>query len=290
VPRSPVDVVIPFDGTHDGLRELIERLCRLEHDLTATDDSIVVVDNRSTPLVAFGSTGGIQLLSAPTIRSSYHARNAGARPGRAPWLLFLDADVEWTAGLLDAYLDPEPADRTAVLAGAIEDAPLPDGRRATVAERYAAAARPMSASMTLDAGRRPYAQTANCMVRRAAFEAVGGFTDGIRSGGDADLCFRLADAGWELECRDRAKVVHRNRRALRSLLGQKARHGGGAAWLERRYPGSFPRWGVPRLAAWSLRQAAGAPRSGEPSVEMVQVLLAWSFELGRLLSNEARAR
>ena len=41
-------------------------------------------------------------------------------------------------------------------------------------------------------GVRPYAQTAHCAVRRSAFEAVGGFREDIRSGGDADLCFRLA--------------------------------------------------------------------------------------------------
>jgi GT2 family glycosyltransferase len=129
-------------------------------------------------------------------------------------------------------------------------------------------------------------------VRRLAFEEVGGFCDNVRSGGDADLCFRIKQAGWEIEARKRATAVHRSRRTLRKLVRQRARHGSGAAWLARRYPGSFPRARWLGLTKWTFTSLAGAAlasargRSDEAVVAAVEPLLKWAFELGRLLPNE----
>ena len=39
-----------------------------------------------------------------------------------------------------------------------------------------------------------------------------------------------------------AVVAHRHRQDLPSFLGMLARYGAGASWLNRRYPGSSPRW------------------------------------------------
>jgi GT2 family glycosyltransferase len=286
--RPAVDVVIPFAGPPEALERLVARAAELEH---TPADTIVVVDNHGGPGPRRPGAAGVTVLAAPERRSSYHARNRGAATGRAPWLLFLDADVQWPAELIDRYFAGGPVgDRVAVLAGGVADAPLPAGRRATAAERYASARAPMAQSVTFDSGSHPpYAQTANCLVRRAAFDEVGGFAGAIRSGGDADLCFRLQAGGWTVEQRDQARVVHRNRRTLRALLAQKARHGAGAAWLRRRYPGTFPppRWAG--LAAWSARSLLASPRRGgdDAAPAFVDVLAVWAFELGRLLPNRA---
>ena len=125
VARPAVDVVIPFVGSADALRELIDRLEPIE---LRDADTIIVVDNRRADAVPVPASGGrVRIVRAPKMRSSYYARNEGARAGGAPWLLFVDADVEWSAELLDAYLEPPPAERTAVLAGPIADAPLAAG-------------------------------------------------------------------------------------------------------------------------------------------------------------------
>jgi hypothetical protein len=286
VSRAPVDVVIPFAGSAVELDAL---LARLEPIALGPDDTLVVADNRREADQRT-STGEVKLVAAPATRSSYYARNAGAGAGHAPWLLFLDADVEWDGTLLDAYFEPAPEDRVAVLAGTIEDAPVRAGAGATLAERYAVAARTMSDQNTLAApGRPPYAQTANCMVRRAAFEAIGGFEDGIRSGGDADLCWRLAAGGWEIERRAGAHAVHRNRRTVKALLAQKARHGSGAAWLDRRHPGTFPRRSLLGLTAWSARSLrdglTGA--AAHRGTTLLSIAAVWAFELGRLSPNRA---
>ena len=82
---------------------------------------------------------------------------------------------------------------------------------------------------------------------------------------------------------------------LAGLLAQKARHGSGAAWLERRHRGTFPRRRVAGLMAWSARVSLGAVRGrglgpGGRATAIVDVLAVWAFELGRLIPNGARIR
>jgi glycosyltransferase involved in cell wall biosynthesis len=292
--RPAVDVVVPFAGSGDELLRVSERLECL--DLGAAD-TLTIVDNRP-PGAAEARLTGVRsrLVRAPERQSSYHARNRGAAGGGGEWIVFLDADVTPPAELLDLYFEQAPAERTAVLAGGVLDEPLEGDSGSTAAARYAVLRDWMSQENSLGAGRWAYAQTANCAVRRRAFEAVGGFTSNLRSGGDGDLCFRLRAAGWELESRDRARVVHRSRRRLGAMLRQRARHGSGAAWLNRAHPGSFPRRNWPGLAKWTLQSFGSASlhalrgRRDDALLAVVDPLEQWAFEIGRLAPNEVRPR
>lgn len=282
--RPAVDVVIPVAAPAPAVRALVARLRRLA---LGPGDSLTVVDNRDV------GAGEPEVLVAAQVPTSYFARNRGAERGAAPWLLFLDADVDAPPDLLDRLFDPAPAEQTAILAGAVLDEAPGDG--APPAARWAALKASMSQPIAEAYGRWAFAQTANCAVRRAAFEALGGFRDDVRSGGDADLCWRLRAAGWELEGRPAAAVVHRSRRSIRALLRQQARHGAGAGWLAREYPGAFPRRRLPGLAWWSARRAGGgmvALARGDRDAAVVGLLdgpTVWAFELGRLRSNRPKA-
>jgi GT2 family glycosyltransferase len=284
--RPAADVVVPFAGETAALRDLRERLAGLE---LRADDTLTIVDNR--PVSGEAVPGVVR---APERQSSYFARNAGVRGGSNPWLLFIDADVDPPPDLLDAYFETGVDRHTAVLAGGVVDEPVEPGARAPAATRFALLHASMSQSNTMLEGRWSYAQTANCMVRREAFEAVGGFRDNLRSGGDADLCFRLRDAGWGIEARERAAVVHRSRRTMRTLLRQRARHGAGAAWLDREYPGAFPAQRRLGLAKWTAQSWASAVaarargRRDDALVAAVEPVWVWAFELGRRFGNEVR--
>lgn len=282
-----VDIVVPFCGPQSGLDALRERLLAARLEAAA---SVTIVDNR--PVAgAVDRDGPLAVLAAPERQSSYFARNRGARVGSAEWIVFLDADVLPAPNLLSAYLDPRPGAEVAVLAGGVVDEPPEQGAELSAAAAYAHLRAHMSQANTLKDGPWGYAQTANCAVRREAFERVGGFEDGIRSGGDADLCFRLRALGLAIESRPEAAVIHRSRQSLRALLRQRARHGSGAAWLDARYPGAFPRARYPGLLAWGVRRLATAAAlrargRRQAAIEAgVEPLSVWAFELGRLASN-----
>jgi GT2 family glycosyltransferase len=285
-------VVVPFAGPREELEDLVARCARLR---LADDDTVTVADNRpagATPVAA--PPRRVKVVAAPERTSSYYARNRAAAAGDGDWLLFLDADVDAPDDIVERYFERQPAERAGVLVGGIADEPLAgDGSAAT---RYAALRARMTQDNTLGLGDWAYAQTANCAIRRSAFRAVGGFRDDLRSGGDADLCFRLRRAGWELEPREHAVVVHRSRTTLRKMLRQRARHGAGAAWLDREYPGSFPRRRWLGLAKWTAGSFVRAPfaaargRSDDALFALVDPLDHWAFELGRLFPNASRAR
>jgi hypothetical protein len=295
-PRPAVDVVVPFRGSAAQLEVLAERLKTLA---LRDGDSVTIADNRAG--AQDDQRGPVRILGAGERQTSYHARNRGADANQAPWLVFIDADVLAPPDLLDRYFAPPPADDTGVLAGAVVDETPPDGpgnrngnRNPVV--RYAYLKSSMSQEITLADARWAFAQTANAAVRRQAFEQVGGFEAGIRSGGDADLCFRLHAAGWSLERREQAAVVHRNRTTIARMLGQRARHGAGGAWLSRRWPGAMPRRRWPGLALWSTRRAVHgikAAARGDHDEALLGLLdgpAVWAFELGRLIPNRPFAR
>jgi len=259
-----------------------------------TGDTVTVADNRRGARDRDG-LGRLRVLGAGELQTSYHARNRATALGTAAWLVFLDADVLPPVDLLGRYFEPMPGESVGVLAGAVVDEE-PTADDSTSAARYAWLKSSMSQEITLAHDQWAFAQTANAAVRRAAFEQVGGFEAGVRSGGDADLCFRARAAGWQLERREHAAVVHRNRQTVPRMLAQRARHGAGAAWLSERWPGALPRRRWPGLAWWSVRRAgtgALAAAKGDRDGALLGLLdgpAVWAFELGRLIPNRPRPR
>ena len=244
-PRPPVSVVVPFLGSRAEGEGLLGALAGLS---LGEGDEVLVVDNGGS----LGDSGSpAQVVHAPEERSSYYARNAGADAASNEWLLFLDADTAPPPALLDDYFREPVGDRVGALAGGVVAA---RGQRSLVA-RFAATRRYLSQAAHMRDPHRPYGITANLLVRRAAWAGVGGFLEGLRSGGDQDLCWRIQDAGWELEYREPAAVEHRHRERVLPLMRQMARYSAAIAWMARRAPGSSPR---PRVLRRLARSIAGA--------------------------------
>jgi glycosyltransferase involved in cell wall biosynthesis len=238
VARPSVSVVVPFRGNDGDARRLAANLERLA--LRAADQLIVADNSDGGTNYQFVSGGGTErqlVVRATGERSSYHARNVGAAASVGDWVLFIDSDCVPAPDLLDAYFSPPPGEGTGALAGSVVNDP---GQRAFLA-RYAQDRNFLNQDSGLHTAGAA-AATANLLVRRASFEALGGFQEGIRSGGDVDLCRRLLAAGWRIERRPNAGVQHLHREALPDLLGMIARYAAGARWLNERYPGSAPRW------------------------------------------------
>ena len=284
-----MDVVVPFRGSLAELDELRGRLSRLE---LREGDSVLVVDN--TPGRP-SEDGPVPVLAAADRPTPGYARNRGVERGAGEWLVFLDADVVPRPDLVERYFERPPGERTAVLGGGVVDEDAPPG--APPAVRYAHLRGLMAQDNTFGWGDWSFAQTSNAAFRREAFEAVGGFREDIRAAEDADLAYRLKAAGWEVERREEASVVHLTRPTARGFVRQRLLHGAGGAWLDRRYPGSVPRKRRPGLVWWAARHAtrglvgAARRRDRDQAIRaLFEPLEELSYEFGRSLSNERRPR
>jgi GT2 family glycosyltransferase len=289
--RPTVSVIVPFAGTTGELGRLLGDLDAVL--VRGPGDELIVADNRCAVGGLAGSAdGAVRVVPARGPRAPGYARNCGAAIATGDWLVFIDADTRPAASLLDDYFTPPPRPSTGVLAGGIVDV----AASRSAAARHSAARRQMGQRNTLERAGRPYAQTANSAILRSAFTAVGGFAPDIRAGEDADLCFRLSRAGWEIESRPGAIVEHRSRESWGALLVQLAQHGSGAAWLNRRYAGEFPAPSPRALVGRSARLGAAALAAfGRRDLERAQLALlelaeSSAFDFGRLLPNRARER
>ena len=281
--RPGVSVVVPF---HGGERDAIRLASQLRELAPGADDELIVADNTEAGVAAPALAQVARVVRATRERSSYHARNAGAGAASADWILFLDADCEPLPDLLDRYFDPPPAPGCGIVAGTVADHPDHDSLLA----RYATSRNFYAGRDGLQRSDDAYAPTGNLLVRRLAFEQAGGFVEGIRSAGDVDLCWRCSATAGDSSGAPEAAAAHRHREDLRSFLGMLARYGAGSSWLNRRYPGSSPRWPLSpyelgRSALDATRHAARG-RGEEAAFRLVDALGLVAHNVGYRQSNE----
>lgn len=204
--------------------------------------AIIVDDGSSPPLK------GAQLRHA-TNRGPGAARNTGLARVTTPLVAFVDSDVvslvndTWLEPLLAHFAD----ERVALVAPRIVSAP-----GATWLAAYEQRNSP------LDLGDEPariapgtrvaYVPAAAIVCRAAAVREIGGFDEGLRTGEDVDLVWRLLAAGHRCRYEPRSVVQHHPRNSLTALLQQRFGFGRSAAPLAERHPGALA---PVRLNVWS---------------------------------------
>ncbi len=225
---------------------------------TARPYEVVLADNGSTDGVPQAAAGGdVRLLATGGNLGYGRAANAGAAGLSAEWLVVANPDIAWRPGSLDALLDAgDRYPRAGCLGPAIR---TPDGRLYPSARAFPSLGRglghalfgwwwpanPWTRSYRAEQGR-PVEGPAgwlsgSCMLlRRAAFEAVGGFDPSyFMYCEDMDLCRRLAEAGWTNVYVPSAVVTHTGghatSRAPRQMLAEH--HRALYQYLSRQYPG-----------------------------------------------------
>ena len=198
--HAAFDVVVPTVG-RPGLDGLLWVFC---HALPEGSRVVVVDDRRpGSPPLEPGVDDPRLCVVRSGGRGPAAARNAGWQATSAPWVAFVDDDVEpplsWVRDLADD-LTRAPAG-TAAVQGRVE-VPLPADRPATDWERNVAG---LDGATWI---------TADMAVRREALEQVGGFDERFARAyrEDTDLALRLLDAGWRLEVGQR-RVRHPVREA-----------------------------------------------------------------------------
>jgi GT2 family glycosyltransferase len=234
-----VSVIVPVRDGAASLPALLESIAA--QALARERYEVIVVDNASRDDTAdVASSRGAQVISEPRPNRSL-ARNAGARAARARLFAFIDADCTATPQWLKELLACHEKRGAPLVAGrvAIETRAVPNA-----IERFEAHWR-----FDQEAGvRQGWAATANLLVTREAFEAVGGLDPSYRHiGEDADFCLRAGRAGFELAYCDSALVLHDAEYELSPLLRRAFFHGYSAAQIRRRLGRGHIAWRDPRL-------------------------------------------
>lgn len=209
----------------------------------ATTWPVVVIDNASTD----GTSEHVRL-SAPQARLIVADRNlgfagganAGVRESDTPWVLILNPDILLTREAVERMLaaGERSADIGAVGAQLIgadgHPQPAYSLRRFPTLGVWAAdlllldhvwpgnpaSARYLALDLDRTVDQDAEQPAAACLlVRRAAFDAIGGFDTSFHPAWfeDVDFCHRLVDAGWRIRYVAGALVVHEGGIAMRTL-------------------------------------------------------------------------
>ncbi len=293
-----MSVVVPFAGSAQDAAAVLAMLRSLR---LAPGDELILADNSGT---APAQPDGVSVVRASGEASASHARNSGARAAVNDWLLFLDSDVHPPPDLLERFFS-EPI---APLAGAVtgDIAGIPNTR--TLAARYGTARNFLGQRSHVMNPLRPRASSANLLVRRAAFEQIGGYTEGIWAAEDTDFTWRLQAAGWTLGFNQHAVVQHEYRDTLRALRRQWRGYAAGARWLSEQYPDFKLDPGINRMVRRVLRRVGIGPgvafRADGRSSAAARRLSAWQRaqfflvdcilgveeKIGHHMSNEVKSR
>jgi N-acetylglucosaminyl-diphospho-decaprenol L-rhamnosyltransferase len=252
-------------------RELLLRCLRsLEPEHRAGRARVWVVDNGSrdgSADAARGAAPWATVLDPGANLGFGRALNLVAQQADSPWLLATNADVALGAGALDALLKAGAGERVGCVAPRLE---LPDG--STQHSVHPLPTVPFTLAFNLGLCRLsprlgdrlcleglwdperprpvPWAIGACLLIRRAAFDQVGGFDEQQwMYAEDLDFGWRLRDRGWITFYEPAARVLHESGAAAAQAFGADRRADFMAATYAvlRRRRGRFRAWATAGL-------------------------------------------
>jgi N-acetylglucosaminyl-diphospho-decaprenol L-rhamnosyltransferase len=261
-----VDVVVVTYSPGESLTVFLDTLGRA----TSRPVRVVMADNGSVDGAPEAAAAARRAELLPTGANLGYggAANRGAALGHGEWLVVANPDVEWAPGSLDALLD---AGRRWERAGALGPMIVsPDGSLYPSARALPSLGRGVGHALLgwfwpANPWTRSYRQEADAptervtgwlsgsclLLRRAAFDEVGGFDDGyFMFFEDLDLCERLAAAGWSSVYVPSARVVHEGGHSWKHSPDAMVRAHHRSAWryASRRWSG--PRYAPLRSVLW----------------------------------------
>ncbi len=265
----PVSVVIPFRGE---LSHLAEALDSVRKQTAPPEEIIVVLDGAS----GSGHIGppiadeDVRLVTLAENRGPGPARNAGVAVATQPYIAFLDADDMWMPDKLRAQHDLMRA------------WPQLDATHTDVVyfradgSEFRREWRPTELT-TASALQDHVMSTPTVMIKRAAFERIGGFDPAFRCTQDWDLQIRMAAAGYMIRYLPRAlarvrRADHGNHSAnWRCYLAGHLR----VAWKHRGlYRAQVGRFG------WIRRLSLECARGGDRRGGLLGAVLRLPWRLG----------
>ncbi len=201
----------------------------------------------------------VRLVSIPPSGLSA-ARNIGAEAATGDIFAYTDDDCEpdreWLVRLGRAFHEPEIS--------AAGGPNLPPPARSPI-EAVIRSVPGAPSHVLFDDTRAEHLPGCNIAVRRAAFDAIGGFDPIFRTAGDdVDFCWRLSDAGHCLGFVPGAFVWHWRRPSIRAFLKQQAGYGKAEKLLLAKHPVRFGKSGDARWTGFVY--GGGAVKVGSGSI------------------------
>lgn len=240
-----ISVIIPCYRNAALAITALNRL-KVISSLRPGQDEIIVVDDGSgddTALQIAASCGEfITLLTAESNQGRSSARNLGAQLASGDLLVFLDADcLPVSTDFFDQHRRQIVSDKVASI-GPIT------GVGMGFWHRYQQQAS-LRRKQLFDAGARYAGSSQNLVVRRSAFEAVGGFDPAyVRYGfEDRDLLLRLAQLG-SIGWAEGAIVQHMDALSLVGVSHKMVQAGGESGWrFHQQHPHAYRQLGYAAL-------------------------------------------
>ncbi|MDQ2904771.1 MAG: mycofactocin biosynthesis glycosyltransferase MftF [Chloroflexota bacterium] len=284
-----ISIIIP---TYNRARQL-ERCLRSLHalDYPARCLEIIVVDDASTDetgalllrlAVEFADQGSrLRVVRHTHQQGVANGRNSGAEAARYDLLAYIDSDCVaspgWLAQLVPAFQDAHVAAVGGMIRAYERQSML--GRYEDVCSSLFMGLRAQQVSA---AGPLTYLPTANLLLRREAWQRLGGFA-ALTFGEDVDLCRRLLATGGHILYIPYGVVYHDYRTQLWPFLRIRASYASAEAMLLSRHPGERRVLLLPPERAtfagltigglWSAIRARGKRRSGLLCLFMAGILL-----------------
>ncbi len=211
----PATIIIPTRGRPDYLAVTLASIA--PQALSVGAEVVVVDDGRDaqTERVALSANAAYLALGSP--RGANAARNAGAAAANGDLLVFVDDDIEAESGWLDAYLEA---------AGALPDVGVFCGPIRPRLEGFERRMCGRESAPITDTDHGPVdrdverAWSANLVIRRRVFEAVGSFDERFAiSGEEEEWEERFVATGGRIRYVAAASVDHRRAGADATFLG-----------------------------------------------------------------------
>ena len=227
---NAVSLVIPGRNCARTIRQCLEAVVSLMDQKDSRLAEIIFVDDGSTdetakivadyPVTCISGSGG----------GPGAARNIGWRTAASPLIWFVDSDCVAEPNALQLLLahmdDPEVGGAGGSYGTMTADSLLSCLIHEEIVERHAA----MSAKVN-------FLATFNVIYRRSVLDRIGGFDERYLKAQDAELAFRVMDAGFGLRFEFDSRVRHYHPTRWASYLRTQRQQGYWRVWLHMQHTG-----------------------------------------------------
>jgi len=226
-----VTIAVPAYQAEATIQKCIE--CLLSQDYPKELLEILIVDNHSTDKTPEIIRQYPVKYLLEKKRGVCFARNRAIREARGELLAYTDSDCfaekNWISGLVKGFEEKGVGG----VGGHVEPYPSEN-----IIERYIAKREILTQEVMFREKENspPFFITANVMYRTEILREIGGFDNFFRvAGEDADLCWRVAEAGYKLKLEPGAVVYHKHRSNLKTLWKQMFSYGFGTVAVFKKY-------------------------------------------------------